>query len=76
MKEIKETFVNALENYPIQSGFILIGLGVIFLLFQLDSKDSYKMKDHNVLSWKSFVNKWAVIIMFFLFGIILIFKNI
>ena len=76
MKEIKETLVRAFENYPIQSGIIMIGIGVILLLFQLDLKESNKMKEHNVFSYRGFVNKCTLIIMSFLFGIILILKNI
>lgn len=33
-----DIFVNALENYPIQSGIILIGLGIIYLVFRLDNQ--------------------------------------
>ncbi|WP_298882205.1 hypothetical protein [uncultured Polaribacter sp.] len=71
-----DVFVSALENYPIQSGFILIGLGIIGLLFQIDLKESPKMKDHNIFSWRVFLNKWFLIIMSIIWGLTLIFKNI
>ena len=71
-----EVFVNALENYPIQSGLLLIGLGIIGLLFQLDLKESCRMKNHSILTWRVFLNKWLLIIMSFILGLILIIKNI
>ena len=71
-----DVFLNALEGYPIQSGLILIGLGVIGLLFQIDLKESPKMKHHSILTWRVFLNKWFLIIMDFILGVTLIFKNI
>ncbi|PWG05685.1 hypothetical protein [Polaribacter aquimarinus] len=71
-----DVFLSALDGYPIQSGFILIGLGIIGLLFQLDLKEPLKMKDHSYFSWKVFINKWFLIIMAFIWGLTLILKNI
>ena len=70
-----DIFISALEGYPIQSGIILIGLGIIGLLFQLDLKESPKMKNHSILSWKTFLSKWFLIILSILWGFILILKN-
>ena len=71
-----DVLVSALEGYPIQSGLILIGLGIIGLLFQIDLKESSKMKDHSVLTWRVFLNKWFLIILSIIWGLILIIKNI
>lgn len=71
-----DVFVNALDGYPIQFGLILIGLGIIFLLFQLDSKESFRMKNHGLFSWRALLAKWTIILMCFITGLILILKNI
>ena len=71
-----DLFDSAIKGYPIQSGFILIGLGIIYLLFQLDAKESFRMKDHGLLSWRALLAKWTIIFMCFITGLILVFKNI
>lgn len=71
-----DVFVNALEGYPIQSGFILIGLGIIFLLFRLDHQKREKYKDKNIFGKKSVINTWGIIVFLILAGLILILKNI
>lgn len=72
---IEEVF-NSLEENPIVFGFILVAIGLIILLFRLDKKDSFKMKDHGLISWRLLVQIWSLIIMFILMGLIMIFKNI
>ena len=71
-----DVFVSALENYPIQSGIILFGLGIICLLFRIDNakKENYKSKD--IIGKKSVINSWGIIIILTLRGVIIIIKNI
>lgn len=71
-----DVFVSALENYPIQSGIILLGLGIICSLFRIDNakKENYKNKD--IIGKKSVINSWGIIIILILSGIITIIKNI
>jgi hypothetical protein len=76
MKEIKKIFINATESYPIQSGFLLLGLGIIFLLFQLDKKNTFKMKDYSSSEWRMLFYSWTLIFIIVLTGVVLIFKYI
>ncbi|MBU3011010.1 hypothetical protein KO506_06325 [Polaribacter vadi] len=71
-----DLFVSALENYPIQSGIILIGLGIIYLIFRVDNqkKESYKTK--NVMSKVSVIQSWGIISILLISGIILIIKGL
>jgi hypothetical protein len=71
-----DIFVNALENYPIQSGIILIGLGIIYLVFRLDNqkKESYKSK--NIMGKVSVIDSWGIICILFIAGIILIINGL
>ena len=71
-----DVFLSALDGYPIQSGFILIGLGIIGLLFQLDLNELPNMKEYNMFSWRSFIGKWSIILLCIIQGLILILKNI
>ena len=71
-----DIFVNALEGYPIQSGLILIGLGVIALLFRLEKKNSFRMQDYSISEWRVLLSTWVLIFIMFMTGVVLILKNI
>nr|WP_298997785.1 hypothetical protein [uncultured Allomuricauda sp.] len=73
--ELKETAVYFMDHYPIISGITLILIGIFLLSFQLKKNNSFKMSDHGMASWGVLVNMWALIIMSFIFGIILILRN-
>lgn len=71
-----DVFVSALENYPIQSGFILIGLSIIFFLFTLDNAKKRSFWDRTPSGKKAHITAWTLIISLFVVGLILIVKNI
>ncbi|AFL81197.1 hypothetical protein Aeqsu_1717 [Aequorivita sublithincola DSM 14238] len=62
------------EN-PFYIGSLCLILGVSSLIYKISKKNSFKMKDYNVMSWKAMVNSWAFIIMLIVLGITLIFQN-
>lgn len=69
MEKINE-FIN--EN-SFESGIISIGLSLILLTFMLYKKESAKMSDHGLNSWKQYISSWAVIILLMVKGISLLF---
>ena len=64
-----------MEEFPFQSGIVSIIIGFIMLYYQLKKNNSFKMSEYGVNSWRVLVNIWALIIMSFIVGITLIFKN-
>ena len=74
--ELKETLVYYMDNFPIRSGLIFILVGMLLLRYQLKKNNSFKMSEYGLFSWRVLVNMWAVILMSFIFGIILILRNI
>tara|TARA_R110002074_G_scaffold96401_9_gene209496 strand:- start:3881 stop:4111 length:231 start_codon:yes stop_codon:yes gene_type:complete len=76
MQEIKNTLVSAFENYPVESGLLIMGIGIILVIFRLEKKNTFKMKDYGLIEWKLLVQTWGIAIMFILIAIILILKNI
>ncbi len=67
---------NFIEQNPIVSGFIFIGIGLIALAFSLKGNNSFRMKEYGLISWRLLVQTWGLIVMFILMGIILILKNV
>jgi len=67
---------NFMEQNPIISGLIFIGIGLIALAFRLKRNNSFRMKDYGLISWRLLVQTWGLIVMFILMGIIIILKNI
>ncbi|GER58589.1 hypothetical protein [Patiriisocius marinus] len=69
-------FLNKLiEQVPFEIGVVIIGLGFISLALRIFFKESWRMKNHSVLSWKTFVDSWAVIVMLFMMGFSILFKE-
>jgi len=63
------------EN-PIISGIVFILIALILLAWRIYEKDTFRMKDYSIFSWKSLVNSWAVIFMLIIGGIFLIIRNV
>lgn len=76
MDTIKNLFLNILRDYPIASGMFMLVLGILWLLYQLGKKESFKMKDHGLGSWGAMVSTWGLIIMTILWGLIIIIRNL
>jgi len=70
MERINE-FIN--EN-AFESGVISIGMSLIFLTYILNKKESAKMSDHGLNSWKQYISSWVVIILLMVKGIFLLLK--
>jgi len=70
MERINE-FIN---EYSFESGVISIGLSLIFLTYLLHKKESAKMSNHGLNSWKQYVNSWVVIFLLMLLGFRLLLK--
>lgn len=71
-----DIFVSALENYPIQTGFILIGFGVIIFLFTIDNSKKKNFWGLTPSNKKARIYVYALIVGLFIIGFISIFKNI
>ncbi|WP_299049728.1 hypothetical protein [uncultured Polaribacter sp.] len=71
-----DVFLSALDGYPIQSGLILIGLGIIYLVFRMDNQKKESYQDKNITGKTSVVQSWGIIFILFMSGIILIIKGL
>lgn len=76
MNEFKEIFASALDNYPIQTGLILIALSIIFFLFTLNNAKKRSFWDRTPSGKKAHISAWTLIISLFVVGLIYIVKNI
>jgi hypothetical protein len=73
MKKYLNDYIS--EN-PIISGMIFFLIAFMLLVWRIYKKDRFRMKDYSVLSWKTLVNSWALIIMLTIAGIFLIIRNL
>ncbi len=76
---MKQKFSSWLSNItnddPIFYGFVFIFVSIVLLVLRIYFKESSKMKNHNISSWKAYVSSWALIIMVFFMGLFLIINN-
>ncbi len=75
IKDFKNGFIYVIEKYPIISGIGFLIIGGILLAYKLNKKESLKEAWNGILSWNAFISIWAVILMSFIFGLILLTKN-
>ena len=68
--------IDYISEHPFESGLISISLAFLLIGFTLHRKESHKMKDHNLASWKGYVNQIGVIILLLIYGIILLLRYI
>lgn len=71
---MKDKIIVFIEEYHVGSGIIFIIIALLIIAFQLRENNSFKMKDHGLLSWKGFVYAWGVILILLMIGLFLIFK--
>lgn len=64
-----DVFVSVLDNYPIQSGFLMIGLGIIYLVFRLDNQNKENYKSKNIMGKVSVINSWRIITVLIIKGL-------
>ncbi len=75
IKETINRISTIIDNYPVFSGAGFLLVAVILTAYQLKKNNSFKMSDYGVLSWRSLVITWGLIVMSLIYGIILIFRN-
>ena len=73
---MKMKIVEIIKDYPIVAGLVIMLLGLLLLLYQLDKKNTFDMNDYNLFSWKILVNTWGLIIMFIFGGLIIVINNL
>ena len=64
-----------MDEYPLESGIVFLIIGITLLIFRLKQNNSFKMSEYNMMDWKELTYTWGLIIMSFIFGLLLIFKN-
>ncbi len=79
IKDLYNDFIKGLEyvvqEYPLisASGFLI--LGGILMYFQLNKKGAAeKALNGTTAAWRAFINSWAIILIFFIWGIIILIK--
>tara|TARA_R110002020_G_scaffold49796_9_gene141453 strand:- start:3929 stop:4147 length:219 start_codon:yes stop_codon:yes gene_type:complete len=72
---MKSKLNELMSEYPFYIGSCCLILGVSLLIYKLGKKESFRMKDYNVITWKVLVNTWAFILMLIMLGIALIFSE-
>ena len=75
MRSIQEKILHLIDSYPLFIGGLFLFLGLAYLIYKIDKKESYKMKDYDVMSWKAMVNSYALIFMLIIAGLCIIFRS-
>ena len=70
---MKDQIISLIEENNVISGVIILIIAVLVIVFQARENNSFKMKDHGLLSWKGFVYTWGVILSLLMIGLFLIF---
>ncbi|MDO5978691.1 hypothetical protein [Flavivirga spongiicola] len=71
---MKTKIIELISDYPFYCGCLFLIIGVISLTYKIKKKKSLKKGNYNIASWNALINSWALIVIAFVFGIILIFK--
>lgn len=72
---IKEKILHLIESYPIYMGGLFLFVGIAYLLYKIYKRESFKMKDYDVMNWKAMVNSYAFIFMLIIAGLFLLFRS-
>ncbi len=70
---MKEKLIDIVYNNGTLFGVLFISLSTIIMIKKIKSEKK-SFDEHNVASWEAYVNGWALIVILFIFGIILILK--
>ncbi len=81
IKDLYNDFINGLvyvnEEYPIITAIGFLILGGILMYYQLNKKGAMEKAWNGTLpAWSVFLNTWVIILMFLIWGIILLAKNL
>jgi len=74
LKNVKNGVLFFIKEYPLVTGIIFILIGLSLMTYQLKNNESFKMSEHNVISWKALISIWTLIIMLISYGVILIYR--
>lgn len=72
---MKSKLNEIMTEYPFYVGSFCLILGVSLLIYKVGKKESFRMKDYNVITWKVLVDTWAFVIMLIMLGFALIFSE-
>ncbi len=72
---MKESIVDFIENNHVESGFIILLLGILLLINQLRKKYPLKFKGSSILEWNADFYAWILILMSFIFSFFLFQKS-
>jgi hypothetical protein len=64
-----------MAEYPFYVGSFCLLLGIALLIYKIGKKESFRMKDYNVITWKVLVDTWAFVLMLIMLGLALIFRE-
>ena len=75
IKSIEEKILHLIDSYPLFIGGLFLFLGLAYLIYKIEKRESFKMKDYDVMSWKAMVNSYALIFMLIVAGIFIILRS-
>jgi hypothetical protein len=61
-------------DYPFYSGSLCLIIAVVYFIYKISIKESFKMRDYSAAGWLALVNSWALIFMLLILGLFLIFE--
>ena len=65
-----------MKESPIESGLIFLIISTVMLIFHINKKKTVKFWDSGLMEWRAHISYLSLMLMSFIFGVILIFKNI
>ena len=72
---MKSKLNELMAEYPFYVGSFCLLLGIGLLIYKIGKKESFRMKDYNVITWKVLVDTWAFVLMLMMLGLALIFRE-
>ena len=72
---MKSKLNELMAEYPFYIGSFCLLLGIGLLIYKIRKRESFRMKDYNVITWKVLVDTWAFILILIMLGLALIFRE-
>ena len=76
MDSIKNFILSILDDHPIISGLFMLIVGILWFIYRHGKKESFRMNDYGLGSWREMVGTWGLIVFVIIWGLILIIRNI